>query len=288
VIGLLHQGWGQEAVNIGGAYALEKGDFFVPSHRGKAIYYMRGISLKEVIAGIFGKKEGLGSGLTPAGSHMTGHEESGLLPTSGLIGSSIPTCVGVALGLKLQKFNRIVLNYFGDAACNRGDFHEALNFAAVFQLPIVFLCANNGYSLSTSIKDSTKISKISDRAKSYGFPGVHVDGRDVLTVYEAVSKAVLRCRKGKGPTLIEATVYREVGHSINDPDEYRSNDEKRLVKENPPTKRYESLLIEKGYLDEKKKIEIENKVKKEIEDAVKFAESCPEPEPVSIMSGVYG
>ena len=288
VVGLLHQAWGQEAVNVGAAYALKKEDYYLPSHRGKAIYLIRGIPLKYLLAGICGKKEGLGGGLTPAGSHMTGHEESGLLPGSGLIGSSIPTCVGVALGIKLQKSKSIVLNFFGDAASNRGDFHEGLNFAAISKLPIVFLCVNNGYSLSTAMKDSTPIKKISDRAASYGMPGVHVDGGNVLAVYEEVYRATDRARTGEGPTLIEATVYREVGHSINDPDVYRSDEEKNIARVNSPLKKFEALLIKRGLLDSNQTKEILKRVKGEIEEASKYAEACLEPEPDSILAGVYG
>ena len=287
VVGLLHQAWGQEAVNVGAAYALKKEDYYLPSHRGKAIYLIRGIPLKYLLAGICGKKEGLGGGLTPAGSHMTGHEESGLIPGSGLIGSSIPTCVGVALGLKLQKSKSIILNFFGDAASNRGDFHEGLNFAAISKLPIVFLCVNNGYSLSTAMKDSTPITKISDRAASYGMPGVHVDGTDVLAVYEETSKAAERARTGEGPTLIEATVYREVGHSINDPDVYRSDEEKNIARANSPLKKFEALLIKRGLLDNGKINEILVRVKAEIEEAAQYADACLAPEPESIFAGVY-
>jgi TPP-dependent pyruvate/acetoin dehydrogenase alpha subunit len=146
---------------------------------------------------------------------------------------------------------------------------------------------NNGYSLSTSTKDSTPIQKISDRASSYGIPGVHVDGTDVLAVYGETSKAAERARSGEGPTLIEASVYREAGHSINDPDTYRSDEEKNIARENSPLKKFEALLIKRGLLDSNRIKEISGRVKAEIEEAARYAEACSEPEPESIYTGVY-
>jgi len=285
LVGFHHPNIGQEGVDVGTCYGLRKDDTIMPTHRGKGKYLMKGVDLKIMMAGMFGRRNGCGKGRGPA-SH-SGDNSIGLLAGTGLIGSGIPISTGAALAMKLQKKDSVALHFFGDGASNRGDFHESLNLAGVMKLPIVYVCDNNCYAISVSQTCAMAIEDIAIRAAGYGFPGIVVDGNDVLAVYEATQKAIARARKGGGPTLIECKTYRWMGHSMNDPGIYRTPEEVEAWKQKCPIKRFEGYLKRRGLLDDGKVEETYRGVNEEIEEAVRFAEASPLPLPEDTLLGVY-
>ena len=285
LVGFHHPNVGQEAVDVGTCYRLRKDDTIMPTHRGKGKYLLKGEDMKVMMAGMFGRRNGAGKGRGPA-SH-SGDNSIGLLAGTGLIGSGIPISTGAALAMKLQKKDSVALHFFGDGASNRGDFHEALNMAGVMKLPIVYVCDNNCYAMTVPAACAMAIEDISIRAQGYGFPGVTVDGNDVLAVYEVTQEAIVRARKGEGPTLIECKTYRWMGHSINDPALYRSPEEVESWKQKCPIKRFEGYLRKKGLLDDSKIKEIYSGVNDEIEEAIRFGEASPLPLPEDTLLGVY-
>lgn len=219
--------------------------------------------------------------------------EGGNLGANGVVGGGIATAMGVGLGLKRQKrddgpgTDRIVLCFFGDGAANLGSFHESLNMAAIWQLPVVYVCENNQYAMSFSVKRAFAIERISDRAAAYGMPGVTVDGNDLMTVYEAVSEGVKRARAGGGPSLVENVTYRWRGHSKSDANRYRTQEEIEAWKEKCPIQRFRARLIKEGELTEEQAERIEQEAYAAIDAAVAFAEASPEPTVETIEEGVY-
>jgi TPP-dependent pyruvate/acetoin dehydrogenase alpha subunit len=285
LVGFHHPNIGQEAVDVGTCYGLRKDDTIMPTHRGKGKYLMKGVDIKIMMAGMFGRKNGCGKGRGPA-SH-SGDNSIGLLAGTGLIGSGIPISTGAALAMKLQKKDSVAIHFFGDGASNRGDFHESLNIAGAMKLPVVYVCDNNCYAMSVPTTCSMAIKDIAIRAAGYGFPGVVVDGNDLLAVYRATQEAIGRARKGEGPTLIECKTYRWMGHNFNDPELYRKAEEKEAWKQKCPVKRFEEYLKGRGLLDETKVKEVYRSVNVEIEEAVRFAEASPLPSPEDTLLDVY-
>ena len=285
LVGFHHPNVGQEAVDVGTCYNLRKDDTIMPTHRGKGKYLLKGVDMKVMMAGMFGRRNGSGKGRGPA-SH-SGDNSIGLLAGTGLIGSGIPISTGAALAMKLRRKDSVALHFFGDGASNRGDFHEALNMAGVMKLPIVYVCDNNCYAMTVPAVCAMAIEDISIRAQGYGFPGVTVDGNDVLAVYEVTQEAIGRARKGDGPTLIECKTYRWMGHSIGDPAVYRSAEEVESWKQKCPIKRFEGYLRKKGLLDDSGVKEVYTRVNDEIEEAIRFGEASPLPLPEDTMLGVY-
>ncbi len=285
LVGFHHPNIGQEAVDVGSCYRLRKDDTIMPTHRGKGKYLLKGVDMKTLMAGMFGRRNGSGKGRGPA-SH-SGDNSIGLLAGTGLIGSGIPISTGAALAMKLKKLDSVALHFFGDGASNRGDFHESLNMAGVMKLPIVYVCDNNCYAMTVPATCAMAIRDISIRAAGYGFPGITVDGNDVLAVYEATQAAISRARKGEGPTLIECKTYRWLGHSIIDPALYRSAEEVESWKQKCPIKRFEGYLRGKGLLDDPKIKEVYRGVNEEIEESIRFAEASPLPLPEDTLLGVY-
>jgi acetoin:2,6-dichlorophenolindophenol oxidoreductase subunit alpha len=284
-----HPGIGQEATNVGVCYGLKEQDYVLLTHRGKAPAMMKGVSLRDLMAGYYCKKEGLGGGRVPTGSHMYGDIAKHVVPMPGVIGSSMPVAVGIGLGMKLQHTGGAIATFFGDGGSNRGDFHESVNMAAALKLPVVFVLANNGYSISVSVTQATGQSTLSGRAAGYGIPGVTVDGNDVRKVYEEASKALERARAGKGPSLIECIVHRWTGHSISDSDAYRTDPQRKEGESRCPLKRLECDLLKEGIITDEEITKMEARVATELDDAVHYAEKeCTEPDPADILRGVYG
>jgi len=284
-----HPGIGIEGIHVGCCYGLiPEDDYIVPSHRGKLPELMMGIDLKYLMAGYYNKKEGLGGGRVPTGSHMYGDMSKHVIPGTGIIGSLIPVATGVGLGLKVKKSKGVAMAFFGDGAANRGDFHEGLNMAAAFKLPVVFVLQNNKYSISVSVEKATGMEHLSVRATSYGIPGVTVEGCDVLEVYKEATQAIKRAREGKGPTLLEGMWHRWTGHSISDADIYRSDKERKEGEKMCPIGFFKEKLKSQGVLDDKGFDAIQKCADKEIEAAVKYAEQeCTDPDPADILRGVY-
>jgi len=287
IMSMFHSVLGHEAATVGAAYALRAGDAFIPYHRGKVVYLIRGMALDHFVAGLFGKKEGFGQGRNPVGSHMCGDPSIGLLPSVGCVGSPPVVGVGAALAMKLAHRGNAVLICIGDAGSNRGDVHEGMNFAAVLKLPAVFLFINNGWGLSVPASYSTSVNRISERAAAYGMPGMTIDGRDVLTVYGTVSEALERARGGGGPALVEVTVSRWTAHSVNDPDIYRTDAEREQARRVDPVAEYEALLQKRGLLDQERIHEIRGEIVATLDAAITYADGCTEPDMECLTSGVY-
>jgi len=278
---------GQEAIGVGACYNLRDDDFVMPSHRDRAVYFLHGMPIDKYMAGKFGRIDG------PARSkdhpHHVGDTKLGILPMGGVLGSAIPISVGVALASKLRKTEQVTLCFFGDSTTNRGDFHEGVNLAAVLKLPIVFICQNNLYALSTHISRAMAIEDIAERAKAYGIPGVVVDGNNVTAVYETVQMAISRARIQEGPTLIECKTYRWAAHCEHPhyyPD-FRPQEEIEHWKSRDPIQNLETLLLEKEILTKEAIAEIEKEAASTLEDAVSYADQSPWPTPEEALHNVY-
>ncbi|GAI20891.1 unnamed protein product, partial [marine sediment metagenome] len=260
-------------------------DYILSTHRGHGHCIAKGADINLMMAEFLGKETGYCRGR--GGSMHIADVEKGNLGATGVVGGGIPIASGVGLSIKMRKTGQVVICFFGDGAANQGAFHESLNLAAIWKLPVVFLCENNMYGMSMSVEKAFAIENIAKRAGSYGFPGEVVDGNDVLAVYKVVLKAVKRARKGKGPSLIECKTYRWKGHSKSDQNLYRSKEEIKFWKMKCPIKRFkEKLIAEKIITNEEIKI-IEENAKNIIEKAVDFAKNSPEPSVEEIFDGVY-
>jgi len=283
--GTMHLSIGQEGVAAGAGAALEPDDYLLNTHRGHGHCIAKGADLNLMMAEFRGKEVGYCRGR--GGSMHIADVARNNLGANGIVGGSIGLAMGVGLALKLRRTKQVVLGIFGDGASNQGIFHEALNMASMYRLPVVYLCENNQYAMSTSIKKTTRCNDISERAASYGMPGITVDGNDVFAVYEAIKAAADRARAGDGPTLVEAKTYRWKGHSKNDPGVYRTKQEIEEWKKKDPIARFRNKLIEDGTITAEEADAIEKAAAQTIEDAFVFAESSPEPSVESIMEGVY-
>jgi len=285
VHGTMHLSIGQEAVAVGAISTLKNDDYILSTHRGHGHCIAKGADINLMMAEFLGKETGYCRGR--GGSMHIADVEKGNLGATGVVGGGIPIASGVGLSIKMRSTGQVVICFFGEGAANQGAFHESLNLAAIWKLPVIFLCENNMYGMSMSIKKAFAIEDIAKRAGSYGFPGEVVDGNDVLAVYEIVSKAVRRSRKGRGPSLIECKTYRWKGHSKSDQNLYRSKEEIELWKKKCPIKRFKEKLIYENILTEEKIKMIEEDAKNTIERAVEFAKNSPEPSVEEIFEGVY-
>lgn len=273
--GFLHSYLGEEAVAVGVCSALRKDDYIISTHRGHGHIIAKGARLDKMMAELFAKKTGYCRG--KGGSMHIADFSIGVVGATGIVGSGIPVATGVALAAKMRKTEQVVACFFGDGATNTGAFHEGLNLASVWDLPIIFVCENNQYAESTPQKEHQKIKGVYIRATSYGIPGVNVDGNDVVAVFKAIQEAIGRAREGKGPTLVECRTYRWMGHYIGDPASYRPKGEVEEWKERCPVNRLRKKLLKEKILPQAKVENIEEDVKKEIEKAIDFAENSPDP-----------
>ncbi len=274
--GYLHPYIGEEAIAVGACAAIKKEDWIISTHRGHGHSIAKGADLKRMMAELLGKVTGYCKGR--GGSMHIADTELGILGANGIVGGGIPISVGAGFSCKMEGKGRIAICFFGDGASNNGVFHESLNMAAIFKLPVIYICENNMYAISMSSCESVACKDIADRAAAYDIPGVIVDGSDPEAVYEAVTRAVELARKGKGPSLIEAKTYRFGGHHPNDPAEYRDKEEVEYYKtEKDPVKNYKSKLIGEKILTEEDIEKMEQEILKMIEDSVKYAEGSPEP-----------
>ena len=237
------------------------------------------------MAEILGKKTGYCKG--KGGSMHIADFNVGMLGATAVVGAGLPIAVGAGLSIKLRGTNNIVACFFGDGASNQGTFHEAINMAAIWKLPVIFVCENNVYAMGTRQSTVMLVENIADRAVAYGIPGVAVDGNNVLTVYEAARKAVERARTGQGSTLIECKTYRHKGHSRIDPAKYRPKEEVEEWLRKDPIERFKEKLLQTSFLLEAEIQQIEKKVSAEIEEAVEFAIESPHPSPEEALEDVY-
>jgi len=285
VHGTMHLSIGQEASAVGSISALRDEDYILSTHRGHGHCIAKGADIKLMMAEFMGKETGYCRGR--GGSMHIADMEGRNLGANGVVGGGIPLAVGVGLSLKMRGRDEIVMGFFGDGAANQGSFHESLNMAAIWCLPVVYVCENNQYGMSMSTRRAFKIENISQRAASYGMPGVTVDGNDVLEVYEAATEAVKRARAGEGPTLIECKTYRWKGHSKSDHERYRTKEEIKAWKKKDPIKRFREILIAEGVIGEEEARQIEEEARQTITEAVEYAQASPEPAVDTILEGVY-
>jgi pyruvate dehydrogenase E1 component alpha subunit len=283
--GTMHLSIGMEASAVGSIAALRTDDLILSTHRGHGHCIAKGADLNLMMAEFMGKEAGYCRGR--GGSMHIADVKGGNLGANGVVGGGIATAMGVGLGLKMQRRDQIILGFFGDGAANMGSFHEPLNMAAIWKLPVVYVCENNQYAMSFSVKKAFAIERISDRAAAYGMPGVTVDGNDLLAVYDAVSQAVERARAGGGPSLIENLTYRWRGHSKSDANRYRTRDEIESWQEKCPIQRFRTLLINEEALTEEEANQIESDAYAAIDASVEFADASPEPALETIEEGVY-
>ncbi|HLR75630.1 MAG TPA: thiamine pyrophosphate-dependent dehydrogenase E1 component subunit alpha [Virgibacillus sp.] len=285
IYGTTHLCIGQEATAVGTCAVLEAGDKITSTHRGHGHCIAIGSRVDQMMAELFGRTTGYCKG--KGGSMHIADVDGGNLGANGIVGGSIPLAVGSALTAQMKKLDYVTVCFFGDGATNEGSFHEALNMAAIWQLPVVFVCENNQYGMSSAVNDMTNIEKLSDRAKAYGFPGVTIDGNDLIEVIQTADEAVKRARSGGGPTLIEMNTYRWKGHSKSDRGKYRTQEEVEKWKKKDPIKRYERVLLKHGLLNETKISSIKQDALKEVEDSVDFAKQGPMPTANDVLTDVY-
>ena len=268
---------GQEAIVVGTCYGLQKDDYICPLHRDLGTFLMKGVNSGVMMAQMYGKATGLSKGRDSA--LHSGVPELGIFGNTSMLGANTPVAAGLALTYKIEGRDNVVIAYFGEGASNTGDVHEAMNVAAVHKLPVVFVCENNVYAFSLPIEKSMAIEDVADRAEAYGFDGVAINGNDVLAVYQATQGAIARARAGDGPTLIECKTYRWHGHSEHDPAFYRTDEELAMWKSRDPLPTFTTYLRHRNVLTDEGLLEIDARVIKEIDEAVAFAESSPDPDP---------
>jgi pyruvate dehydrogenase E1 component alpha subunit len=277
--------WGQEAVAAGVAAALRPDDYVVTTYRGMHDQLAKGVALKPLWAEYLGKASGLCKG--KGGPMHIADPASGLVAASGIVGGGIPIANGCALASKLRGDGKVTVCNFGDGASNIGGFHEALNLAALWRLPVIFLCQNNGYAEHTAASDSQVNAHVADRAAGYGMVGVTVDGNDPVAVFSAVDEAVARARNGAGPTLVEAVAYRFAGHYLGDMQSYVPEEWLAAAAAADPVPAFRARLLQTGDASEEDLQAIEKRVGAELDEAVAFAMSSPDPDPAELLRDVY-
>jgi len=285
VPGTIHLYAGEEAVAVGVCANLLKDDYITSTHRGHGHCIAKGARLDKTMAEILGRKTGYCKG--KGGSMHIADFSVGMLGATAVVGAGIPIATGAGLSIKLRGTDQVAVCFFGDGASNQGTFHEGINLAAVWHLPVVFVCENNLYAMGTRQTRAMLIDNIADRAAGYGIPGVVVDGNEVLAVFEAARVAVERARQGKGPTLMECKTYRLRGHSRFDPAAYRPKDEVNEWLKKDAIARFQAKLLEMGIITE---VEVQRTVEKaryDVEEATKFALESPFPEPAEALEDVY-
>jgi len=287
IAGMLHLSIGQEAVAVGICSLLAKTDYITSHHRGHGHFIARGADLKKMMAELYGKSTGYCKG--KGGSMHIADLDHGHLGANGIVGGGLAIAAGAALALQLKKeTGRVVICFFGDGALNIGEFHESLNLAGLWRLPVVFVCENNFYALSTHLKDASSIENIEDRAKAYGMLGLRVDGMDVLAVRDAASKVINCAREEKGPSFLVCDTYRFLGHGRNpDTSSYRSKEEEQEWNARCPVKTFKEKLLNKGIIIPEKTSKIEREILEEVEQSVKYAEDSPFPTIESIEEDIY-
>lgn len=283
--GFLHLYVGEEAVATGVCSALEVTDYITSTHRGHGHLIAKGGDVKKMMAELFAKETGYCKG--KGGSMHISDSDKGILGANGIVGAGIPIATGAAFASKYKGDGRVAVSFFGDGAANRGTFHEALNMAAAFKLPAVFVCENNLFAISVCARYHMAISDISDRAAAYGMPGYSIDGNDVELVYETTKAAVERARRGEGPTLIECKTWRHRGHYEGDPDDYRTAEEKAEWMQKDPIERLAKRLIEEGICTQAELDAIASDADKLLAEAIDEAEAAPVPSVSALMADIY-
>lgn len=281
-------GQGHEGAQIGAAYAFDRTkDYILPYYRDLGVVLAFGMTPREIMLSAFAKAEDPNSGGRQMPSHF-GKKKNRIVTGSSPVTTQVPHAVGFALAAKMKRQDFISFVTFGEGSSNQGDFHEGLNFAGVHKLPVIFMCENNQYAISVPVSKQLSCERVSSRAAGYGMPGVTVDGKDPLAVYEVVKEAVNRARSGGGPTLIEAITYRFTAHSSDDDDRaYRDHTELDTLKDNDPLQIFGTYLREVGLLNDEVEREIQDKVKNIVNDATDYAEAAAYSKPEDALKYVY-
>lgn len=283
--GTVHLYSGQEAVAVGVCSNLRKEDFITSTHRPHGHFIAKGGKLKQLMAELYAKKTGCSK--AKGGSMHLCDLDVGMTPSIAIVAGAVPVAAGMALAFKMKQTDQVVACFFGDGATNQGAWHEGLNIAAIWKLPVVFVCENNVYAASTRTSAMMLVKSVADRTSAYGIPGTRVDGNDVVAVYEATREAVKRARSELGPTLLECFTYRQKGHSRGDPAPYRPKEEVEEWLKKDPIPKFRNKLIELNVLTEGEAEKIEKEVLTEIDEAVRFAEDSPPPTPEEALQDVF-
>jgi pyruvate dehydrogenase E1 component alpha subunit len=283
--GSVHLCTGEEAIAASVCSQLTDEDYITSTHRGHGHGIAKSGDLKAAMAELMGRETGFCKGR--GGSMHIADLKRGNLGANAIVGGGLPIAVGGALAQSYLGKDNVTVAFFGDGASNQGTFHESINLAAVWKLPVIFICENNQFAISVPVSQSTSVRDVSVRAAGYDIPGLTVDGNDAYAMYEAVQNAIDRARRGEGPTLIEAKTYRWRGHWTGDPEVYRTREDVKLWMEKCPIARMKKRMLSEGIADETELAEIESKAKADVEEAAAFALASPEPDPATVMDNVY-
>jgi pyruvate dehydrogenase E1 component alpha subunit len=281
----MHLCIGQEASATGACMALRSDDAITSTHRGHGHCIGKGADLTRMMAELLAKETGYCRGR--GGSMHIADVATGNLGANGIVAGGIPIAAGAALAYQLRGEDRVVACFFGDGATNEGAFHEAVNLAAIWKLPVVFICENNKYGMSFSTEKSMAVAHVADRAAAYGIPGVTVDGNDVAAVYDVVSAAVARARAGEGPTLVESLTYRHKGHSKSDKNLYRTREEIAAWREKDPILQFEGVVRDRGLLSDEAIRTVRTEAMQAIRSAVTTANAAPDADPTDLLDAVF-
>jgi acetoin:2,6-dichlorophenolindophenol oxidoreductase subunit alpha len=285
-VGAVHYYTGQEAVAVGVCANLEASDFIASNHRGHGHCIAKGVDVKKMMAELYGKATGTNRG--KGGSMHITDVKVGMLGVNPIVGAGAPHAVGAAISARLRGSNQVAAAFFGEGAAGIGSLHEAMTLAAIWKLPVVFVCENNGYAQATPVEYAVPIKDIADRAVGYNMPGTVVDGQDVMDVWQAARAAVSRARAGSGPSFIECKTYRYYGHHQgDDPRRYRTAEEEEAARDRDCIRRFRDQVIQKGLLTEQELDAIETKNLASIDEAVEFAEKSPVPDLRDLYTDVY-
>ncbi|HZG13468.1 MAG TPA: thiamine pyrophosphate-dependent dehydrogenase E1 component subunit alpha [Candidatus Bathyarchaeia archaeon] len=284
--GFVHLYAGEEAIAVGVGAHLERKDSITSTHRGHGHCIAKGCDLDGMMAEIYGKATGLCKG--KGGSMHIADLDKGMLGANGIVGGGFPLACGSALTAKLKKTEAVSVCFFGDGANNQGTFHEGINLAAIWKLPVIFVAENNGYGEATPFTYASSCTNIADRASGYNIPGITVDGKNVLEVYRVAEEAVRRARNGEGPTLIECITYRNYGHFEGDAQKYKTDqDKQKHIHEQDAIKNFREYLIQRQLFSEQELTHMEEAVDQSIQKAIQFAEQSPFPDASELLSDVY-
>lgn len=285
IAGFLHLSAGQEAVPVGTSAALRPDDYITSTHRGHGDVVAKGCDVRIAFAELYGRTTGACKG--KGGSMHIADFRLGIIGATGIVSGSLPTAPGIALSIKMRGTDQVAVAFFGDGATAEGGFHEAMNLATVWQVPLIFVCQNNLYGLSLPFSQTGHKLDLVKRAASYNMPAVSVDGMDPIAVYEAVKEAVDRARAGGGPSFIEARTYRFLGHYVGDPGLYMPEEEVESWKKRDPIPRMSFRLRQWGYMTSDEDEELASDVEAELNAAIEYARNSPLPEPAAALEDVY-
>lgn len=283
--GFVHLYLGEEAAATGVCECLRDDDFITSTHRGHGHIIAKGGDLKFMMAELYGKVTGYCKG--KGGSMHIADRDKGILGANGIVGAGHNIAVGAGLSAQCRGTDQVCVCFFGDGSTNQGTFHESLNLASIWKLPVVFVCENNNYGISMSQARHQAIKDVADRGAAYGIPGIAVDGNDVLAVNEAAAEAVARARKGQGPTLLECKTYRHRGHFEGDPASYKPKEEQEAWLKKDPIVSFRKFILENKAMTEAELNAIDKQVQDEIAEAVRFAEESPAPAPEAVVEDIY-